>query len=75
MERGEKKMDDANKYRDTEALIENKKQQIKEILESEDITYGMAKAIIQRAEAELIEGGNTFLNKSKLKNVSPFKDY
>lgn len=60
---------------DSTRLLESKKQQIKEILESEDITYGMAKAIIQRVEAELLEGGDTFLNKSKLKNVSPFKTY
>lgn len=39
-------------------LIETKTQQIKEILESEDITYGIAKAIIQRVEAELLKSGD-----------------
>ena len=68
-------MPDVRNRGDSITLIESKKQQIKEILESEDITYGMAKTIIQKVEAELLEGGNTFLNKSKLKNVSPFKTY
>ena len=67
-------MSDVLNREDSITLIENKKQQIKEILESEDITYGMAKRIIQKVEADL-EGGNTFLNRSKLKNVSPFKTY
>ena len=52
-------------------LFEVKTQQIKEILESEDITYGMAKMIIQKVEAELLKSGDIFLNRSKFKNISP----
>ena len=52
-------------------LFEAKKQQIKEILESEDMTYGMAKTIIQAVEADLLKGGDIFLNRSKFKNISP----
>lgn len=52
-------------------LFEVKTQQIKEILESEDITYGMARMIIQKVEAELLESGDIFLNRSKFKNISP----
>lgn len=52
-------------------LIEAKTQQIIEILESEDITYGMAKTIIQSVEAEFLKSGDIFLNMSKFKNVSP----
>lgn len=52
-------------------LFEVKTQQIKEILETEDITYGMAKMIIQNVEAELLKSGDIFLNRSKFKNISP----
>ncbi len=52
-------------------LFEVKTQQIKEILESEDITYGMAKMILQKVEAELLKSGDIFLNRSKFKNISP----
>lgn len=52
-------------------LFEVKTQQIKEILESEDITYGMARMIIQKVEAELLKSGDIFLNRSKFKNISP----
>jgi len=72
---GGQEMSNEYKHEDKIILIESKKQQIKEILQAEDITYGMAKTIIQRVEAELLGGGDTFLNKSKLKDVSPFKTY
>jgi len=52
-------------------LFEVKTQQIKKILESEDITYGMAKMILQKVEAELLKSGDIFLNRSKFKNISP----
>ena len=51
-------------------LFEVKTQQIKEILESEDITYGMAKMILQKVEAELLKSGDIFLNRSKFKNIT-----
>ena len=51
-------------------LFDVKVQQIKEILESEDITYGMAKMIIQKVEAELLKSGDIFLSRSKFKNIS-----
>ena len=53
----------------TEELMEKKENQIKEILMSDDISYGMAKSIIHKIEAELLEKGNAFLNGSKLKNA------
>lgn len=57
---------------DTEIkLFDAKAQQIKEILESEDITYGMARMIIQKVEAELLKSGDIFLNRSEFKNISP----
>ncbi len=56
-----------------EKLFEEKKRQILKILDAEDITYGMAKSIIQAVEAELMEKGNTFLSRSMLKNVFPHK--
>mgnify|MGYP006968306236 CR=1 FL=1 len=52
-------------------LVENRTQQIVKILESEDITYGMAKQIIQRVEAELLKSGDTLLSQTKFKKVSP----
>lgn len=64
-------MDKESEEAKKQGLIETKTQQIKEILESEDITYGMAKTIIQRVEAELLKSGDIFLNMSKFKNVSP----
>ena len=66
-------MADANKHTDTAALIESKKQQIEKILMEEDITFGVAKTVIQAVEADLLGNGNTFLNKSALKNVLPLK--
>lgn len=66
-------MDDANKYTDTGALIESMKQRIEKMLMEEDITFGVAKSIIQAVEADLLGDGNTFLNKSALKNVLPFR--
>lgn len=64
--KGRKRMSDAEIK-----LFEVKTQQIKEILESEDITYGMARMIIQKVEAELLKSGDIFLNRSKFKNISP----
>lgn len=64
-------MDKESEGSKKQELIETKTQQIKEILESEDITYGVAKAIIQRVEAELLKSGDIFLNMSKFKNASP----
>lgn len=66
-------MADANKHTDIAALIESKKQQIEKILMEDDITFGVAKSIIQAVEADLLGDGNTFLNKSSLKNVLPFR--
>lgn len=67
-------MDDANKYTDTAALIESMKQRIEKMLMEEVSTFGVAKSIIQAVEADLLGDGNTFLNKSALKNVLPFRD-
>ena len=64
-------MADANKHTDIAALIESKKQQIEKILMEEDITFGVAKTIIQSIEADLFRDGDAFLNKSSLKNVFP----
>ena len=66
-------MDDANKHTDIATLIECKKQQIEKILMEADMTFGMAKTVIQAVEADLLGNGNTFLNKSALENVLPFK--
>ena len=61
------KADDKDKV----LLIESKKNQIKEILMEGDITFGMAKSIIQAVEVDILSNGNTFLNKSKLTSVFP----
>lgn len=52
-------------------FMRKKEQQIMDILLEEDMTFGMAKSIIQRVEADLLNNGNTFLYKSDLKNVFP----
>jgi hypothetical protein len=64
-------MDDTHNHCNTMDLVEDRTQQIVKILESEDITYGMAKQIIQRVEAELLKSGDTFLSQAKFKKVSP----
>ena len=64
-------MIDAKKYTDKAELIEDKIQQIEKILMEEDITFGVAKTIIQSIEADLFRDGDAFLNKSSLKNVFP----
>lgn len=55
-------------------IMEEKEKQIFEILIEGDITFGMAKSIIERIEADLMKKGDTFLKQSKLNNVSPSKD-
>lgn len=52
-------------------LYEEKERQIKNILIDENMTYGMAKHIIQRIEADLSKEGEMFLRGSLLKNISP----
>ena len=64
-------MIDAKKYTDKAELIEDKIQQIEKILMEEDITFVVAKTIIQSIEADLFRDGDAFLNKSSLKNVFP----
>ena len=51
-------------------LIKKKEDEIKKILMDDSITYGMAKTILNRLEAELLREGETFLRKTKYKNVS-----
>ena len=68
-----RKMADTNRHGDSTSLVEDKKQQIEKILTEGDITFGMAKTIIQSIEADLLRDGSTFLNKSMLKNVLPLK--
>lgn len=64
-------MVDTHNHNNAMDLIEDRTQQIVKILESEDITYGMAKQIIQRVEAELLKCGDTFLSQVNFKKVSP----
>lgn len=54
-------------------LIEKKEKQIKNILLEDNITFGMAKRLIQRIEVELLQEGDTYLRKTNLKNVPPYK--
>lgn len=56
------------------ALIEDKKRQIMEILCDEDITFGMARTILNAIEAEFLKNGNTFLNRAMFKNVFPCRN-
>lgn len=64
-------MDGTHNHNNAMDLIEDRTQQIVKILESEDITYGMAKQIIQRVEAELLKCGDTLLSQANFKKVSP----
>lgn len=55
-------------------IMEEKEKKIFDILTEGDITFGMAKSIIERIEADLMKKGDTFLKQSKLNSVSPSKD-
>lgn len=52
-------------------LMEEKEQQIRDILMEGDITFGMARSIVQRIEAGLLREGDTYLMKTRLTDVSP----
>lgn len=67
-------MADKSMHEAKAASIEGMAQQIKKILTNADVTFGVAKAVIQKVEAELLEDGDTFLSKSELKNVLPPRD-
>lgn len=51
-------------------IMEEKEKKIFDILTEGDITFGMAKSIIERIEADLMKKGDTFLKQSRFENVS-----
>lgn len=53
------------------ALIEEKEAQIMAILKEGNLTFKMAKSIIQRVGVKIMEAGDTYLNDSAFENVSP----
>lgn len=55
-------------------IIEEKEEQIKEILQDERLTYGAALSIIRRIEADILKDGDTFLRSVPFKNISPRKN-
>lgn len=56
------------------ALIEEKEAQIMAILKEGNLTFKMAKSIIQRVGCKIMNEGDTFLNNSAFKDVSPSSD-
>lgn len=52
-------------------IIQDKEKQILNILLDGNITFGVAKNIIQKVEAKLFSNGNTYLARTQLENVFP----
>lgn len=56
--------------KEVKELMIEKEKMIKEILTDGTVTYGMAKSIIQRVEAELLREGATYLKQVNYRNVA-----